>query len=85
MFPLWATLVMSLLILLFTLAGLSIAVAIWCMLLYRLGADIWDMAFAKLPFTLLSIVVFGFFAYLLGSASFETSAAVIDGLIGRLQ
>jgi hypothetical protein len=83
-FPLWATLLMALLTLVFTITGLSIALAIWGMLIIRLAANVAKLEAGKILGTLLAILFFGGFATLLGLASYETSAAIIDGVIARL-
>jgi len=83
MFPLWATVIMSLLILFFTTAALSFAIAILGMLLIRLGFAIRHPS--KLLGTLGAVVVFGGFAVLFGMGAYHLSSDIIDGLIGRFQ
>ena len=81
MFPLWATVIMSLLILFWTIGALSFAVAICWLLLVRLGDAIKHPS--KLLGTLIAIVIFGGFAVLFGMGAYEVSSDIIDGLIGR--
>lgn len=82
MLPLWATLAMSLLVLLFTVGAFSFAVAIFWMLVARTVCSI------TRPKTWLGLVgawiFFGGFALMFGYGAYETSSVIIDGLIGRV-
>jgi hypothetical protein len=83
MFPLWATTILSVFLLLFAIPACAMAVAIWCRLIYYLALDLWELNVEQLLGDVIVIIFMGGFATLFGYGAFELGSTVIDGLIGR--
>ncbi len=81
MMPLWASVVISLFILLFTIAIFAMCLTVWGMLLIRLA---YSFRHLKTIFgTILAILFFGSFTLVFGVGAYTVSSMVIDGLIAR--
>lgn len=83
MFPLWATTMLALFLLLFSVPVAAIAVAIWVRLIVYLLIDLYDMNLEQLFGDVLAVLFFGTFATIIGWGAFAMGSTVIDGLIGR--
>lgn len=81
MLPLWVTCIMSFLMLLFAVAGVSFALAIIGLCVVRiLRAFVY---WRDMPAAILTGVVLGAFAWMFGFGAYELGSAIVDGLIGR--
>lgn len=83
MFPLWATTILALFLLLFSVPVVAIAVAVWVRLIAYLLIDLYEMRIEQLFSDVLALLFFGTFATIIGWGAYEMGSTVIDGLIGR--
>ena len=83
MFPLWATTLLALFILLFAVPACAMAVVIWVRIIKALVDDLLEMNREQLIGDAFTIVFLGGFAVMFGWGAFELGSTVIDGLIGR--
>lgn len=83
MFPLWATTILALFLLMFSIPVAAIAVAVWIRLVVYLLIDLYEMNFEQLIGDVLAILFLGSFATMFGWGAFEMGSTIIDGLIGR--
>ena len=82
MFPIWATVVFTIIMLLFTTAILALCLVIWAALLIRLAYSFRHLkTFAG---AILAIIFFGSFAWVFGIGAWRVSSMVIDGMIARI-
>ncbi|MEE9366022.1 MAG: hypothetical protein V3W44_04970 [Dehalococcoidales bacterium] len=82
MFPLWATVIFTIIMLLFTTAILALCLVIWGALLVRLA---YTFRYLKAGTgTILAIIFFGSFAWVFGVGAWKISSMVIDGMIARI-
>ena len=82
MLPLWATFIMSFLMLLFAVAGLSFSMAL---ILLCAGRIVRAFRYWRdMPAAILTGVIIGGFAWMFGWGAYELGSAIIDGLIGRI-
>ncbi len=82
MLPLWATVIFTVLMLLFTTAILALCLAIWGMLLVRLAFTFRHLN--TITGTILAIIFYGSFATVFGVGAYKVSSMVIDGMIARV-
>lgn len=81
MLPLWATCIMSFLMLLFAVAGVSFAAAL---ILFCVARVLRAVVYLRdMPSALLTLIVLGTFAWMFGWGAYELGSSIIDGLIGR--
>ena len=82
MFPLWATVVFTIIMLLFTTAILAMCLVMWGALLYRLA---FSFRYLKgITGAIISVVAYGSFAWVFGVGAYKVSSMVIDGMIARI-
>jgi len=84
MFPIWASAMFTIIILLISTTILALCLAIWAILLYRMWLNFWSRYWKTIPGTIVAIVVFGSFALVFGIGAYNVSSMVIDGMIARI-
>ena len=82
MLPLWATVIFTVIMLLFMTAILALCLVIWGALLVRLAYSFRHLK--TITGTFLAIIFFGSFAWVFGIGAYKVSSMVIDGMIARI-